>query len=98
MNRHIKINKYILIILAVLLVSALIVPMSSSFARDQEPVKLNTQFKLSFLTTPAYYCMKVSSIPLLNKKCIGSPYPSEINSYANLNDTEFKTMVSNYGW
>jgi len=93
MNRYLKINKYFSIILVILLVSVLIVPTSSSFTRDQEPIKLNTEFKLAFLSTPAYYCMEVSSIPLSNKRYNGDSYTSEINSYANLNDTEFKAFA-----
>lgn len=92
--RYLKRNKYILMaLLAILLVGIIIAPTSTSFAQIQGPIKLNREFKMAFLSTPAYYCMEVSSAPLSNKEYNNSSYASEINTYTNLNDVEFKTFA-----
>jgi len=93
MKRYIKVNKYISVILAVLLVSILIVPTSYSFAKAQNPIELNTKFKLAFISTPAYYCVEVSSNLLPSKRYNSNLNTPEIYSYVNLTDTEFKVFA-----
>ncbi len=92
MNRYLNVNKYISVILVVLLISVLIIPTSFSFAKVQNPIKLNAQFKRAFISTPAYYCVEVSSNSLPNKQYINLN-AHEIRRFANLTNTEFKAFA-----